>query len=59
VPVLILHGEKDEVIRSRWQTQLSRRERTEMHHDFSEGNHTDLFDHGAWETTEISLSLNR
>jgi fermentation-respiration switch protein FrsA (DUF1100 family) len=60
-PVLILHGEQDEVI----PVEMGRRvyaaakapKRIEL---FPDGRHNDLFDHGAWEKMrDFALALNR
>jgi fermentation-respiration switch protein FrsA (DUF1100 family) len=60
-PVLILHGEKDEVIPvemgKRNYRAANEPKRIET---FPQGAHTDLFDHGAWEKArEFVLSLKR
>jgi hypothetical protein len=61
VPLLILHGEKDEVI----PVEMGERNYRAANDPkrmvtFPEGNHTDLFDHGAWETTrDFVMSLAR
>jgi fermentation-respiration switch protein FrsA (DUF1100 family) len=61
VPVLILHGEQDEVI----PVEMGKRNYRAANEPkriatFPEGNHTDLFDHGAWEATrDFLLSLDR
>ena len=51
-PILILHGEKDEVI----PLEMGKRNYRAANDPkrmvtFPDGAHTDLFDHGAWETT--------
>jgi fermentation-respiration switch protein FrsA (DUF1100 family) len=60
VPVLILHGERDEVI----PVEMGRRNYRAANEPkrietFPQGTHSDLFDHGAWETArDFVLSLN-
>lgn len=60
-PVLILHGERDEVI----PVEMGKRNFRAANHPkrietFPEGAHTDLFDHGAWEKVrDFVLSLAR
>jgi fermentation-respiration switch protein FrsA (DUF1100 family) len=60
-PLLILHGEQDEVI----PLEMGKRNYRAANHPkrietFPEGAHSDLFDHGAWETTlDFLLSLDR
>jgi hypothetical protein len=60
-PVLILHGERDAVI----PVEMGKRNYRAANEPkrivtFPEGNHTDLFDHGAWEAArDFVLSLNR
>ena len=56
-PVLVLHGEQDAVIpvEMGWRVYHAANEpkRIEL---FSQGSHTDLFDHGAWEKTRAFLT---
>lgn len=60
-PLLILHGEQDEVIPADMGLRVYRAandpKRIEL---FRQGGHNDLFDHGAWETMrDFLLSLQR
>jgi fermentation-respiration switch protein FrsA (DUF1100 family) len=60
-PVLILHGEQDEVIPADMGRRVYRAanepKRIEL---FRQGSHNDLFDHGAWEAMrDFLLSLGR
>ncbi len=61
VPVLILHGEQDEVIPvemgQRVYAAANAPKRIEL---FRDGRHNDLFDHGAWEKMrDFTLALDR
>jgi fermentation-respiration switch protein FrsA (DUF1100 family) len=60
VPVLVLHGEEDEVIPVEMGRRVYRAakepKRIEL---FPRGGHVDLFEHGAWEKTRAFLTSAR
>jgi hypothetical protein len=60
-PLLILHGEQDEVIPVEMGRLIYRAANEPKRIEgFPSGRHNDLFDHGAWETMrDFLLSLNR
>ena len=60
-PVLILHGEQDEVIAVDMGKRIYRAANDPKRIEtFPQGHHNDLFDHGAWEKMRaFLLSLNR
>jgi fermentation-respiration switch protein FrsA (DUF1100 family) len=56
VPVLVLHGERDEVIPAEMGLRVYRAanepKRIEL---FPDGGHDDLFEHGAWDKARVFL----
>jgi fermentation-respiration switch protein FrsA (DUF1100 family) len=56
-PVLVLHGEKDEVIPVEMGRRVYRAARAPKRIElFSQGGHNDLFEHGAWEKVREFLA---